>query len=173
MTESAFIEINHTEIQGNPFKMIDQEWFLLTAGTLQEFNTMTASWGGLGILWNKPVVFAFVRPQRFTYGFMESGDLFTLSFLDEIHRDKLNFCGKYSGRDVNKIVSTGLEPTETSDGSVYFKQARLVFQCRKIYFDDIDPSNFLIPAIQKNYPKHDYHRMYIGEIVKCLIRKEK
>lgn len=170
MTESKFKEVKPAEIQGNPFHMIDKQWFLITAGNLKSFNTMTASWGGMGILWNKPVAFCFVRPQRYTYQFMEKSDTFTMSFLGKEHRDKLNFCGKYSGRDVDKIQKTGLLPVETKEGLVYFEQADLVMECRKIYFSDLDPSHFLDPSIQKNYPINDYHRLYIGEIQKCLVK---
>jgi flavin reductase (DIM6/NTAB) family NADH-FMN oxidoreductase RutF len=168
MTEPLFRETDPTEIQGNPFQMIDKQWFLLTAGNLQNFNTMTASWGTMGILWNKPVVFCFVRPQRYTYKFMESADQFTLCFLGRGNRSILNYCGKFSGRDVDKIKSTGLIPRETPGGSIYFEQAELVFECKKLYFSDLDPTHFLDPSIFGNYPLNDFHRFYIGEIVKCL-----
>ena len=173
MTEHSFIEIKPADIVGNPFQMIDEEWFLLTAGSAGKFNTMTASWGGVGILWNKAVVFVFVRPQRFTYQFMETNELFSLSFFEESERKALNFCGKYSGRDKDKVAATGLIPAETADGAIYFTQARLFIQCRKIYYGDLDPAHFLMPSIQKNYPKNDYHRMYIGEIEKCFSKQEK
>lgn len=168
MTEPIFNEIRPTEIQGNTFQQIDKQWFLLTAGNKQNFNTMTASWGTFGILWNKPVVFCFVRPHRFTYNFMETSDQFTLSFLGEEHRKTLNFCGTYSGRDVDKVESTGLIPIETQEGAIYFEQAELVLVCHKLYFSDLDPSHFLDPSILRNYPTHDFHRLYIGEIRKCL-----
>ena len=168
MTEPIFNEIRPTEIQGNTFQRIDKQWFLLTAGNKQNFNTMTASWGTFGILWNKPVVFCFVRPHRYTFQFMESSGLFTLSFLDKEHRRTLNFCGKYSGRDVDKISSTGLIPRETREGSIYFEQAELALECRKLYFADLDPSHFLDPSILKNYPAKDFHRVYIGEIITCF-----
>jgi flavin reductase (DIM6/NTAB) family NADH-FMN oxidoreductase RutF len=172
MNETLFEEIKPTEIQGNTFQMIDKQWFLLTAGNLKNFNTMTASWGGLGILWNKPVVFCFVRPQRFTYQFMETSKQFTMSFLGAEHRSKLNYCGKYSGRNVNKIVSTGLISKETPGGSIYFEQADLVLECVKIYVSDLDPSHFLDPSILNNYPKKDYHRLFIGEIISCLQKSQ-
>lgn len=168
MTEPLFKEINPAEISGNTFQMIDKQWFLITAGTIRKCNTMTASWGAFGILWNKPVVFCFVRPHRFTYQFMESSEMFTLSFLDSKYRSKLNFCGKHSGRDIDKIAHTGLTPIETPLGSIYFEQAELVMECRKLYFSDLDPSHFLDQAILKNYPINDFHRLYIGEIINCL-----
>jgi len=84
----------------------------------------------------------------------------------------LNFCGTHSGRDVDKVKETGLTPAFTGSGSVYFSEARLVIECAKIYSQDLDPSAFLDPKIAKNYPKKDYHRLYIGEIVTCMERED-
>ena len=167
MTYIDFQKIEPQDINQNPFKLIDDDWFLLSAGNLETFNTMTASWGGMGILWNKPVVFCFVRPQRYTYKFMESNELFTMSFFTESHRQALNLCGKVSGRQTDKMKATGLKPIESPGGSVFYEQARLMFECRKLYFSDIDPEHFLLDKINANYPKKDYHRMYIGEILSC------
>jgi len=104
-------KIDPREINQNPFTLIDDDWFLLSAGNLSTFNTMTASWGGMGILWNKPVVFCFVRPQRYTYKFMESNDLFTMSFFDESYRKALSLCGKVSGRQTRQNQSNRNETT--------------------------------------------------------------
>lgn len=157
-------------INDNPFELIADDWFLLCAGEMDKFNMMTASWGGFGELWHKKVIFTFVRPQRFTYQFMEESDSFTLNFFDEKYRDALNFCGIESGRNVNKAEKTGLTPLAGETGAVYFEEARLVLECRKLYYHDLKPDNFLVEAIKKEYPKEDYHRMYIGEIVNCLAR---
>jgi flavin reductase (DIM6/NTAB) family NADH-FMN oxidoreductase RutF len=167
MTYNDFQKIEPQEINQNPFHLIDDDWFLLSAGNLEAFNAMTASWGGVGILWNKQVVFCFVRPQRYTYKFMESNELFTMSFFNESHREALNLCGKVSGRQTDKMKATGLKPIESPGGSVFYEQAKLMFECRKLYFSDIDPAHFLLDKINANYPKKDYHRMYIGEIISC------
>jgi flavin reductase (DIM6/NTAB) family NADH-FMN oxidoreductase RutF len=171
MNKTPFRSIGPEMINDNPFKLIDKEWMLITAGGINSFNTMTASWGGFGILWNKPVVFCFVRPVRHTYQFMEKSDYFTTSFFTAEYREALNFCGKYSGRDVDKIKATGLTPIASPKGGVYFDEARLVLECRKLYFSDIDPKHFLLPQINRNYPNADYHRMYIGDITNCFSRE--
>jgi flavin reductase (DIM6/NTAB) family NADH-FMN oxidoreductase RutF len=165
---AGFKEISVYDITDNPFKLIADDWMLITAGNLQKFNTMTASWGTLGELWNKKVAFCFVRPTRYTYEFMENADTFTLTFLDEKYREALDYCGSHSGRQVDKIAKTGLTPVEWDGKAVYFQQARLVLICKKIYAQEIDPKLFLDPAIDDNYPKKDYHRMYVGEIIRCL-----
>jgi len=168
MTYKDLHKIEPQDINQNPFTLIDDDWFLLTAGTLDAFNTMTASWGGMGILWNKPVVFCFVRPHRYTYKFMESNEFFTMSFFDESYRAAMNLCGKVSGRQTDKMKATGLKPIESPKGSIFYEQSKLMLECRKLYFSDIIPENFLVQGIHANYPKKDYHRMYIGEIMSCF-----
>jgi len=163
-----FKEIKPVEIEDNPIHLIGQEWMLVTAGDPGHFNTMTASWGGMGELWFKPVCFCFVRPQRYTYEFLEKNDVFTLSFFDEKYKPKLNFCGSHSGREVDKSDECGFTPVTAENGSVYFEEARLVLECRKLYFQDLDPANFLDDSIMKNYPQDDFHRMYVGEITRAL-----
>jgi flavin reductase (DIM6/NTAB) family NADH-FMN oxidoreductase RutF len=131
---------------------------------------MTASWGALGMLWNHPVAFAFVRPTRHTYSFMEKSRLFTLSFFPARFRKALLFCGTHSGRDTDKAKATGLIPFTPAPGAVAFEQARLILVCRKLYTTDINPGRFLDPRIDKLYPKKDYHRVYCGRIAKVLSR---
>jgi len=170
-TSKGFELISANNVSDNFIQLIGKEWFLLTAGTDDCYNTMTAAWGSIGFLWNKPVAFAFVRPQRYTFPFMENHDYFTMSFFDESFREALNYCGKHSGRDVDKAAQTGITPFLTKNGVVAFEQARLIIECRKIYFDDINPDFFVDKTIDKLYNK-DYHRMYIGEIVEVLKKKD-
>lgn len=143
---------------------------LITAGTPDNFNVMTASWGGLGVLWGKNVCFVFVRPHRHTYKFMETNQHFTLSFFSEKYREILNFCGKNSGRDLDKISATGLTLASEDGQGVYYKEARLVLQCKKIYYHDFNPENFKDSDIDSHYPNNDYHRLYVGEIEQTLAK---
>ncbi|HSG68380.1 MAG TPA: flavin reductase, partial [Bacteroidales bacterium] len=151
-------------------QQIGYDWMLVTAGTKDDFNTMTAAWGGLGFLWNKPLAIIFIRPQRYTYGFVEKYDTFSLSFFGGKEKKALNICGTKSGRDIDKMKETGLIPLVSKTGNVYYEQAELVIDCKKVYYDDIDPSFFLEPSIARNYPKKDYHRMYFGFITNCIIK---
>jgi flavin reductase (DIM6/NTAB) family NADH-FMN oxidoreductase RutF len=166
-----FEVLDPLEIDDNVFKLIGQDWMLITAGSLDSFNVMTASWGGLGVLWGKQVCFCVVRPTRYTYNFMEKSDYFTLSFFTEAYRSVLNFCGTHSGRNTNKIEKTGLTPLTGSKGVPFYDEARLVIEARKIYFQDLNPENFLDDSIEDNYPEKDYHRLYLGEIIRVLKRK--
>ncbi len=166
---SFFKEIKPDDISESVFKLIAEDWFLLTAGTGADgYNTMTASWGGLGQLWHKRVAFVFVRPQRHTWGFVENNGLFTMSFFQEEYRDALKYCGAHSGRDSDKAGETGLTPFEPSAGAIAFKEARLILVCRKLYYQDIQPERFLDDEIDSLYPEKGYHRMYVGEIEKAF-----
>ena len=158
---------------GSPFERLDTQWMLITAGDANKdrsnWNTMTASWGGLGVLWNKDVAFIFIRPSRRTFSFANDSSFFTLSFFDETRRAALNICGEKSGRDTDKALASGLTPVFFEDGpaagAVSFREARDILFCKKLYTQDINPAHFLDESIAKNYNGNDYHRMYIGEIV--------
>jgi flavin reductase (DIM6/NTAB) family NADH-FMN oxidoreductase RutF len=164
--------IDPYHLNENVFRLIDKDWMLITAGNSGHFNTMTASWGGFGIIWNKPVAYIFVRPTRFTFQFLEEYDCFTLCFFGPGYRDILNFCGSRSGKETDKIAETGLLPQETIKGNIWFQQARLVLECRKIYYQDLQPSNFVDVKINSNYPGKDYHRMYFGKIENSWIKED-
>ena len=161
-------ELDPKTLTENVFRLFDDRWTLITAGTRENCNTMTASWGGLGVLWNKPVATIYVRPQRYTYGFLEQSDWFTLSFLPEDRREALAYCGSASGRDGDKFAACGLHPA-FADDAPYVEEADLVLVCRKRYWNDLDPSAMDDTGLQF-YDAQDYHRMYIGEIIKVLVK---
>ena len=165
-----FRTITPSDIKDNVFKLISRDWMLVTAGSPGKFNTMTASWGGLGHLWNRDVCFIFIRPSRYTFSFLENNTGFTLSFFTEEYRPALKLCGSKSGRDIDKVKATGLTPVKSANGNVCFSEARLVIECSKIYRQDISPEFFLDSEIASNYSGGDYHRLYIGEIKSVLTR---
>jgi flavin reductase (DIM6/NTAB) family NADH-FMN oxidoreductase RutF len=161
-------KIDLTTLTDNVFNLIGKEWLLITAGDKNGFNTMTASWGCIGWLWNRPVAVVFIRPERYTHLLAEQNDHFTLSFLgngDEA-REIYNLCGSKSGRDCDKIKESGLQPIETESGNIAFTQSRLTLECRKLYKDSIKPECFIDNSISKWYgEKGGYHDAYILEIV--------
>jgi flavin reductase (DIM6/NTAB) family NADH-FMN oxidoreductase RutF len=166
-----FTIIEPTEITDNVFKMLDKDWMLVTSGSISKFNTMTASWGHMGIMWNLPVAIAWIRPQRYTYKFANRCNGYTLSFFTEEYREALTICGTKSGRACDKVAETGLTPVETERGNVFFQEARLVLECRKVYVDDLRKHKFVLPRIaQKHYPEGDFHRFYMGQIMNVLSR---
>ena len=167
---SVFKEISPSEIVSNPFDLIGKDWALVTAKNGDKVNMMTASWGGVGIMWNKPVAFTFIRPQRFTFGLLESEEYCSLSFFDEDYRKALSFCGSKSGRDFDKVKETGL--TVSYDGDVpYFEEAKLVLICRKMYAQFLNEESVVdVETVSPQYTAGDYHKMYINEIVKVLAK---
>ena len=164
-------QIDVRNLEDNVFSLIGEDWMLITAGTAERCNTMTASWGGLGVLWGKNVATCYVRPQRYTREFLERENYFTLSFFGPEYRRELSLCGSKSGRDVDKVKECNFTVRQTQCGAPYFDQARLVLVCRKLYWQDMDPAHFLDGEIDHRwYPEKDYHRIYIGEIVEALKR---
>ena len=160
-------KIDIKDLQGNAVSMFDDKWCLITAGTKENYNTMTASWGAMGELWNKDVCFVFIRPQRYTLEFTEREDYFTLSFFGDEYKKALAFCGRNSGRDCDKAKETGLTPMEI-DGSMSFEESETVIVCKKLFYQDIDPEGFVDKTVDGVcYPEKDYHRMYVGEVVAC------
>ncbi len=165
-------KISVSELKDNMFDAIGKEWMLVTARTPEKFNMMTASWGGTGILWGKPVAFIFIRPERYTYEFIEKGDTLTLSFLGEAHRDIHKICGSQSGRDIDKVAASGLKPYVTENGNIAYEQARLILECKKLYADFIDADNFVDKLLISRWYGEGhggFHKMYILEIQNVLV----
>ena len=166
----AFKEVKIEELSFNPFTKISKEWMLITAGNEEKCNTMTASWGGVGIMWGMNVATAYIRPQRYTFAFMENGDRYTMSFFDEKYRDALKFCGSKSGKDYDKVKETGLTPAFTENGSVYFEEAKLVLECKKMYAQSLNAESITDRESVDKWYDNDFHKMYISEITKVLVK---
>ncbi len=162
-------KINIEELQFNPFTKIGKEWFLVGAKNKEnKFNAMTASWGSIGVLWSKNIVNVYVRPQRYTKEFIDSGEYFTLNFFDEKYKKELSLYGTKSGREMNKEEACGFH-IEDVENSAHVKEANLVFVCKKIYETKINPELMIDPLIdEKCYPLQDYHTVYVAEIVEVL-----
>ena len=161
-------EIPFDKLMVKAHDLWENQWFLLTCGDFSEkrFNTMTVAWGSLGSMWNKPFAQVVVRPTRYTYEFMEEYDTFTLCAFPSQYKKALLLLGSKSGRDGDKIAETGLTPVaSTVVPAPSFSEAKLVLECRKMYWDDMKPSHFLSSDIDDNYPEKDYHRIYFGEVI--------
>lgn len=150
------------------FDLFLKQWALVTAGTADSCNTMTIGWGGLGTLWNKPVCTVYVKPCRYTHGFLESQDYFTVSFFPEQYREALRLLGRKSGRDGDKIAEAGLTLLPLEEGTVTFAEAEKTLVCRKIYRQDLDTSAMPPEMVQKYYTEEAPHTMFVGEVVRIL-----
>lgn len=165
----GYRQITPDKIPGNIYKLLSENWMLITAGNDTLYNMMTASWGGLGHMYNKPVAFCFVNPTRYTYHLMENNDTYTLSFYTETYRDILNYCGTNSGRDKDKVKETGLTPITTPSGSKAFSEAWMIIECRKMVSQSLIPE-----ALHDSRAKEKWgtqlHKMYIGEILNVWVK---
>ena len=162
-----FREIAPKKLQENVFSLFDDRWTLITAGTQDRCNTMTASWGGLGVLWGAPTATIYVRPQRYTREFLDREEYFTLAFFGEEYHKELALCGAKSGREIDKVKECGFTVKTAACGAPYFEQAQLVLVCRKRYVREMDPARIPDDAKEKWYPQKDYHIVYLGEIVEA------
>ncbi len=166
----AFVEKSLTELAINPFDAIGRQWMLVTAGDEASHNTMTASWGGLGVVWGRNVATCYIREPRYTKQFVDAAERFTLTFFGEQYRDALQLLGTKSGRDGDKIAEAGLTPLYL-DGTTAFEEADLILVCRKFYAVELGGEGFVDQEFPAGlYPERDYHTMYIGEIEKALVR---
>lgn len=161
-------EIKHEDFQENAFEMIGKDWLLITAEKDGKVNTMTASWGGVGVLWNKKVAYIFIRPQRYTKEFIDFSDRLSVCVLPNSYRKELAYLGNVSGKDEDKISNENLKVQKYEDVP-YFDEARLTLICRKLYAQDLKEECFIEKdIIDKWYPEKDYHTMYVVEIEKIL-----
>ena len=143
-------------------------WLVLTSGTLEDFNSMTVGWGSIGGMWRKPFVQVVIRPGRQTFQYMENYPTFTLCAFPKSSKEALMVLGTKSGRDSDKVAESGLTVVKSKvvEAPAY-SEAELILECRKIYWQDMNPENFLSDDIESNYPQKDYHRIYYGEIVRA------
>ena len=164
--KERLVELDVRKMEENVCSLISKEWMLVCAGDASSFNMMTASWGGLGWLWNRSVAFVFIRPERHTHGFTENHDTMTLSFLGDGCRDILNFCGTKSGRDCDKVAEAGLKPFLSPSGNILFEQARLSLECRKLFKIKLDEAAFIDKSLLDRFygANGGQHDMYVVEI---------
>lgn len=164
-----FKEISAKDIKDNLIEKIANEWMLISAGSKDEYNMMTASWGFMGEMWGKDTAVAMIRPQRYTMQFVEKSDYYALSFYGD-NKDIHKVCGSKSGKDVNKTELTGLTPV-FADNTVYFEEAKLVIICKKQYVDVLKEEKFVDKQPLKWYENKDFHNMIFGSIEKVLVKE--
>jgi flavin reductase (DIM6/NTAB) family NADH-FMN oxidoreductase RutF len=157
-------------LPGNIIKMLNEDWMLITAGTDAGFNMMTASWGGLGVLYGKPVAMCFINPARYTFELMEKNDTYTLTFYTEAYREALKYCGSNSGRDRDKVAATGLTPVTVPSGSKAFSEAWLVIECRKLVGQSLSHDALFDGNVKAEWAGKQLHKMYIGEIINVWMK---
>ncbi|MDD6349223.1 flavin reductase family protein [Intestinibaculum porci] len=140
---------------------------LVTAGNLEDYNTMTIGWGALGSIWGKDAVTIYVRDSRYTLEYLRKCDYFTIDFFENEHKKDLAILGNKSGRDGDKVALTSLTP-EACDHGVRFKEAKYTLVCKKMYEQKMDLSAMPEEIQNSSYKDGDLHNMFIGEVVGIL-----
>lgn len=166
----GYRRIDPERIPGNIIKLLAEDWMLITAGGENNFNMMTASWGGLGHLYGKPVAFCFIYPSRHTYQLMEKGDTYTLSFYTETHREALKYCGSHSGKNEDKVTGSQLTPITTPTGSRAFEEAWMIIECKKMVSQTFAPEALHDEKLKDEWSGKPLHKMYIGEITNVWVK---
>ncbi|MBQ5675377.1 MAG: flavin reductase family protein [Lachnospiraceae bacterium] len=170
MAKHVFQPIPVDLFECNPFNKIGKEWALITAGDKDKVNTMTVSWGGMGVMWGKNVFFLFIRDSRYTKEFIDNNSFLSVSFLGEEYREALNYCGSHSGRKENKIQNAGLT-VGYKMGIPYIDEADAVVIGQKLSATRLTEDSFLTPDIAKKwYQDGDMHTMYILEVMDIMAR---
>lgn len=168
---NGYTKIEPQEIEGNVIQTIGEEWMLVTSGDSADYNTMTASWGGAGVVWSRPVAWITIRNTRYTHEFLTANDIYTLTFFGGGQKEAMMHLGSVSGRDGDKVAQSGLTPMETPLGSVSFEEATMIVECRKIFQQALDPKSIFVDEIAAEYiSSGDRHDLFFGEIVNVWIK---
>ncbi len=165
----GFRKVAADKIPGNYIKLLS-DWTLITSGTPDQVNVMTASWGGLGTFWEKPVAFCFLNPTRYSVQMMDKGEYYTISFYTEAYKEALKYCGSVSGRTTDKVKGSGLTPIKTPSGATAFSEAWMILECKKIVSQQLSSESIVDKNLPADWTKDGFHKMYIGEILNVWIK---
>lgn len=165
-----FKEIQPSELYENLFNLIKDEWGVITLDCDTKVNGMTVNWVQMGYLWRKYVVTLYVRPQRYTYKYIQNKDNYSLAFFDG-YRKELNYLGSSSGHDEDKIKTSGLTISYDNE-TPYINEAKIIFILKKLYSNTLKEENFIEDGLkEKIYPNNDFHLGIVCEIEKILIKE--
>ena len=166
----GYKQLSPDKIPGNIIKMLNEDWMIITAGTDEKFNMMTAGWGGMGVLYGKPLAICFINPLNYTYQFMETSDTYTFTFYTEAYREALLYCGSNSGRDTDKVKGSGLTPITTPSGSKAFSEAWLIIECRKLVGQSLNHDTLFDDKVKAEWTGKQLPKMFIGEIINVWVK---
>lgn len=171
-------EIINKELK--PFDLFKNQWALVTAGSLEKYNSCTVGWGSFGTIWTRhnqsgAILTIYLHPARYTTEFFKNNETFTVSFYDPEYKKALGYMGSHSGKNEDKAFNAGLTPIEMGN-SVTFKEAKITFLCRKMYQGQFEKEGLAqdIQDYYKNNPgtypvdedkNWQPHWMFVGEIL--------
>ena len=150
---------------------------ILSVGDKNKYNSMTIQWGSLGVAFRRPVFTVYVKPDRYTYEFMEEAEYFTVSIINKELYNKFAIYGTKSGKDINKEEVAGTHIKFLDNGGITFDEAEEVFVCKlfvKSYIKDIEDYPSIIELYKSKpnvYKTLRPHSIYMGEIIGHYVRK--
>lgn len=176
--EDLFQSIEPTEIKENVFKLVGQDFSVITAGQDSSFNSMTASYGGWGQLLEKPVAWCILNANRYTLEFIKKEKTYTMSYFPDQFKEQVVAFGKKSGRNSDKMHETQFTSVKTPDGNLSYKEAKLIIECKLMEITTTNPADFyseegkaFIEKGKQDGNGKEYHKLVFGEITKVWVRK--
>jgi flavin reductase (DIM6/NTAB) family NADH-FMN oxidoreductase RutF len=176
--DELFKKIEPTEITDNVFKLVGQDYTVITAGTDSAYNSMTASYGGWGQLFELPVTWCFLNASRYTLEYMKREQTYTMSYFADQFKEDVLFFGSKSGRTSDKMKESKLTPAKTPSGNITYKEARLIIECKLLEETETNPKDFytekgkeFVEKGKKDGNGKEYHKLVFGEITNVWVRK--
>ena len=172
--EWDYVTVSPEEFDENIFNLVGKDWTVITAG--EEPNSMVASWGGVGIMFNKPVTWCFLRANRYTLEKIKETGFYTMSYFPEQYKGDIMPFGTKSGRNTDKMAQTKLTPVLTPAGAPAYKEAKIIIECKLIAAPTVSKDEFYTQEgkdfLQGGYDEaKDWHKLVYGEITKIYIKK--
>lgn len=159
------------KLQLDVFSVFGTNNGLLMVGDTDDARVMTVGWANLGRTWNIPTCIVYVRPERYTYEYMETHEYFSLSVLPMKQHDKVIYCGIHSGRDTDKIKDCDFSLQYGMGDTPLIDTAEWALVCKKLYVQDLSPQGVTDSRVLRSYTREGWHRMYIGQVVEAYRQK--
>jgi len=168
------IKVNYKDYLKETLKAMRDSGLLLTSANNEgKINVMTIGWGTIGEIWGMPMFLVFIRPSRFTYGFVEETGDFTVNIPPRELRETASFCGSVSGRDHDKFKERGLTPISGKNvKSPMIGECILHYECKVLHKNDIIPAKVPKDVASKFYPQGDYHGVFFGRILSVFVDRK-
>lgn len=174
--DELFTNIPATDIKDNVFKLVGQDYTVITAGNDSLYNSMTASYGGWGQLFDKPTTWCFLRANRYTLEVIKKEQTYTMSYFADNYKDQVLFFGSKTGRNSEKMKENTLTKVSTPSGNISYKEARLIIECKLIQVTSVNPDDFYTEegrrfVVDASKESNEYHKVVFGEITNVWIKK--
>ena len=174
--EQLFKKILPEAISDNVFTLVGEIFPVVTVGNKDFYNSMTASGGGMGTLFRKPVVMCVFPIKRYTLELIKKEQKYTLSYFPDEYRKQVMFLGSKSGRDSDKMKEVELTAIQTPLGNMTFEEAKLAIECKLVQISTPNFEDFYTQEakdyLTEAYKDTDEIRQYVfGEITNVWVKK--